>query len=166
MPPYCRRANTSRSSSSARACESHALRRLRTGSGISRSTSSTSSPSGPAKAATAPTSCPFANLRGRRCLLRPDACMAEPARFQGLTIFVTGGAGFIGSAVVRHLLETTEAFIVNIDKLTYSANLDSIPQSVGNPRYAFRKVDICNGPALRDLFDQYMPAAVLNLAAE
>src|SRR5207248_243069 len=81
-------------------------------------------------------------------------------------IFVTGGAGFIGSAVIRHLLDETEAFVVNIDKLTYAANLDSIPQAVGNSRYRFAQVDICNGPALRRLFEQYQPQYVMNLAAE
>jgi len=81
-------------------------------------------------------------------------------------IFVTGGAGFIGSAVCRHLLEHTEAFVVNIDKLTYAANLASIPQAPGHPRYAFEKADICNGPSLRRLFDRYAPQAVMNLAAE
>lgn len=81
-------------------------------------------------------------------------------------IFVTGGAGFIGSAVVRYLLDETGAFVVNIDKLTYAANLDSIPQAPGHPRYAFAKVDICNGAALNNLFEKYQPNAVMNLAAE
>jgi dTDP-glucose 4,6-dehydratase len=87
-------------------------------------------------------------------------------RFRGSTIFVTGGAGFIGSAVVRHLLDDTDAFVVNIDKLTYASNLSSIPQADANPRYAFAQVDICDGPALHALFDRYQPQAVMNLAAE
>jgi dTDP-glucose 4,6-dehydratase len=82
------------------------------------------------------------------------------------TIFVTGGAGFIGSAVIRYLLDETAAFVVNIDKLTYAANLSSIPQALGSSRYAFCKVNICNGPALRQLFEKYLPDAVMNLAAE
>jgi dTDP-glucose 4,6-dehydratase len=87
-------------------------------------------------------------------------------RFEGSTIFVTGGAGFIGSAVVRHLLADTVARVVNIDKLTYAANLDSIPDAAGNPRYAFEQADICDGVALRKLFEKYQPDAVMNLAAE
>ncbi|CCD91739.1 dTDP-D-glucose 4,6-dehydratase [Bradyrhizobium sp. ORS 375] len=87
-------------------------------------------------------------------------------RFKGSTIFVTGGAGFIGSAVVRHLLRDTHARVVNIDKLTYAANLDSLPGAVGNPHYAFEQADICDASALRKLFDKYQPDAVMNLAAE
>jgi dTDP-glucose 4,6-dehydratase len=81
-------------------------------------------------------------------------------------VFVTGGAGFIGSAVVRHLLDETAAFVVNIDKLTYASSLDSIPQASRNPRYRFVQTDICDGPALRLLFEQHRPHYVMNLAAE
>jgi dTDP-glucose 4,6-dehydratase len=87
-------------------------------------------------------------------------------RFEGSTIFVTGGAGFIGSAVVRHLLQDTQANVVNIDKLTYAANLESLPGAAGNPKYAFEKQCICDGPGLRRLFEKYQPDAVMNLAAE
>src|SRR5271169_1224848 len=92
--------------------------------------------------------------------MRPDM------RFQEATIFVTGGAGFIGSAAVRHLLDHSGARVVNIDKLTYAANLASVPQAPGHPRYAFAKVDICNAAELRVLFDRHQPHAVMNLAAE
>ncbi|MBW7967047.1 dTDP-glucose 4,6-dehydratase [Bradyrhizobium sp. BR 10261] len=87
-------------------------------------------------------------------------------RFKGSTIFVTGGAGFIGSAVVRHLLRDTQARVVNIDKLTYAANLESLPGATGNPHYAFEQQCICDGAGLRKLFDKYQPDAVMNLAAE
>src|SRR5262245_32725389 len=86
-------------------------------------------------------------------------------RFENSNIFVTGGAGFVGSAVVHHLLDTTGAFVVNVDKLTYASS-PSIPQASSNSRYALSRVDICNGPALRALFEEYRPAAVMNLAAE
>ena len=87
-------------------------------------------------------------------------------RFRGTTFFVTGGAGFIGSAVIRHLLDETEANVVNIDKLTYASNLNSIPQAASHPRYRFARVDICDGPELRRLFETHAPQVVMNLAAE
>jgi dTDP-glucose 4,6-dehydratase len=87
-------------------------------------------------------------------------------RFRGSTIFVTGGAGFIGSAVIRHFLDDTDAFVVNIDKLTYASNLSSIPQATTSSRYRFVRVDICDGSALRGLFEQYRPRYIMNLAAE
>lgn len=87
-------------------------------------------------------------------------------RFEGSTIFVTGGAGFIGSAVVRHLLRDTHAHVVNIDKLTYAASLESIPDAEANPHYAFEKQCICEAASLRKLFEKYQPVAVMNLAAE
>ena len=85
--------------------------------------------------------------------------------FKDSTIFVTGGAGFIASAVIRHLIDDTEAFIVNIDKLTYASNLESIPLATA-ARYVLAKQDICNGPALRALFEKHQPQAVMHLAAE
>ncbi|MGX4770607.1 dTDP-glucose 4,6-dehydratase [Bradyrhizobium guangdongense] len=87
-------------------------------------------------------------------------------RFTGITIFVTGGAGFIGSAVIRHFLADTEAHIVNIDKLTYAANLASLLGATDHPRYVFERQCISDGPGLQRLFEQYRPDAVINLAAE
>ncbi len=81
-------------------------------------------------------------------------------------IIVTGGAGFIGSAVVRLLLSSTEHEVVNVDKLTYAANLASIPGADANPRYRFVKADIADAAAMRALFEEFRPDAVMNLAAE
>jgi dTDP-glucose 4,6-dehydratase len=92
--------------------------------------------------------------------------MLSSNAFADRTILVTGGAGFIGSAVVRYLLDETQAQVVNLDKLTYAANLASIPQARGNARYRLEKADICDGPALRRILEQYRPDAIMNLAAE
>ncbi len=81
-------------------------------------------------------------------------------------ILVTGGAGFIGSAVVRQLLAETDHAVVNLDKLTYAANLASLPGAEAHPRYAFEKVDIGDGEALRAVFARHQPDAVMHLAAE
>jgi dTDP-glucose 4,6-dehydratase len=80
------------------------------------------------------------------------------------TILVTGGAGFIGSAVVRALLSDTQVNVVNVDKLTYAANLASLPAK--HPRHRLEVVDICDGPALNQIFSRYLPSAVIHLAAE
>lgn len=85
---------------------------------------------------------------------------------RGETIFVTGGAGFIGSAVVRRLLACTGASIVSIDKMTYASSPDSIPLATGSGRYLLSKTDICDGLELRRLFEHCRPRAVMHLAAE
>ncbi|MCC2617233.1 dTDP-glucose 4,6-dehydratase [Aestuariibacter halophilus] len=82
------------------------------------------------------------------------------------TIFVTGGAGFIGSAVVRRLLSTSDHNVVVIDKLTYAGNLMSLRDCADNPRFHFEKVDICDAPSMQSLFTKHAPSAVMHLAAE
>ena len=82
------------------------------------------------------------------------------------TILVTGGAGFIGSAVVRHIIESTQDNVVNVDKLTYAGNLESLESVENNPRYAFEQVDICDSKALLRVFEHNQPDAVMHLAAE
>ncbi|WP_321277598.1 dTDP-glucose 4,6-dehydratase [Thiomicrorhabdus indica] len=79
---------------------------------------------------------------------------------------VTGGAGFIGSAVIRHLIHDTEYSVVNIDKLTYAGNLESLESVSENERYAFEQVDICDAVALKRVFELHQPDIVMHLAAE
>ena len=83
-----------------------------------------------------------------------------------MKILVTGGAGFIGSAVARHLINDTNHSVVNVDKLTYAGNLESLKSVVQSKRYAFEKVDICDAEDLKRVFEQYQPDIVMHLAAE
>ena len=81
-------------------------------------------------------------------------------------IAVTGGYGFIGSALIRLLLSETDHEVLNIDKLTYAANLASIPAADSNPKYRFVKADIADAAAMRKVFEEFQPDAVMHLAAE
>lgn len=83
-----------------------------------------------------------------------------------LKILVTGGAGFIGSAVVRHLINDMDHSVVNVDKLTYAGNLESLKAIQNNERYAFEQVDICDADELKRVFKQQQPDIVMHLAAE
>lgn len=83
-----------------------------------------------------------------------------------MKILVTGGAGFIGSAVVRYLIDQTEATVVNVDKLTYAGNLESLAKASQCRRYVLEQVDICDKADLQRVFERHQPDAVMHLAAE
>ncbi len=83
-----------------------------------------------------------------------------------MNILITGGAGFIGSAVVRHILQTTEHQVLNVDKLTYAGNLESLLPVSDNPRYQFSQTDICNRTEIELLFNEFAPDIIMHLAAE
>jgi len=83
-----------------------------------------------------------------------------------MTLLITGGAGFIGSALVRHLIEHTDHVVVNVDLLTYAGNLESLGAAADHPRHHFAQVDIRDGHAIRRLFETHQPDGILHLAAE
>jgi dTDP-glucose 4,6-dehydratase len=83
-----------------------------------------------------------------------------------MRILVTGGAGFIGSAVCRYLIREADAEVLNVDKLTYAGNLASLQSISEHPRYRFFRADICNAEALDSIFAEFRPDAVVHLAAE
>ncbi len=83
-----------------------------------------------------------------------------------MRFLITGGAGFIGSAVIRHIIQNTEHEVLNVDKLTYAGNLESLSSISNYSRYQFSQTDICNRAALDQLFTDFQPDAVMHLAAE
>lgn len=83
-----------------------------------------------------------------------------------MKLLVTGGAGFIGSAVIRHIIQHSQDSVVNVDKLTYAGNLESLIEISDSPRYSFAQVDICDRMALDQVFAEHQPDVVMHLAAE
>ena len=83
-----------------------------------------------------------------------------------MKILVTGGAGFIGSAVIRHIIQNTNNQVLNIDKLTYAGNLESLTEIDQHPNYQFKQIDICNTEQITAAIDAFQPHAIMHLAAE
>ena len=81
-------------------------------------------------------------------------------------ILITGGSGFIGSTLIRYIINQTQDSVINIDKLTYAANQSALKGVENNPRYAFEQIDICDLKAIESVFEKYQPDAVMHLAAE
>jgi len=83
-----------------------------------------------------------------------------------VTIIITGGAGFIGAAVVRQMIGETRETVVNLDKLTYAGNLESLGAARDDPRHVFEQADVCDSEAVARIFTRHRPRAVMHLAAE
>jgi len=81
-------------------------------------------------------------------------------------LLITGGAGFIGSALIRYIIKNTNHYIINVDKLTYAGNLESLELIENSPRYKFVKADITCSETIQNLFDLYRPDIIIHLAAE
>ena len=101
-----------------------------------------------------------------RRFCRAQVTIQVRRRLMSKRILVTGGAGFIGSAVVRHIIRETEHQVLVVDKLTYAGNLDSLAPVSNDPRYAFVRADIADAPKMREVFESFQPDAVMHLAAE
>ena len=83
-----------------------------------------------------------------------------------MKFLITGGAGFIGSSVIRHLIDDSSHVVLNLDKLTYAGNLESLPSVDESDRYQFVQADICDADSLKKIFDDFQPDVVMHLAAE
>ena len=83
-----------------------------------------------------------------------------------MRFLVTGGAGFIGSALVRFLINETDHEVLNVDKLTYAGNLESLTSVSDSPRYKFAEADICDAEAMKELINRFKPDKIMHLAAE
>jgi len=83
-----------------------------------------------------------------------------------MKLLITGGAGFIGSAVIRHIINDTNHSVINIDKLTYAGNLESLTSVESDARYVFEQVDICDSAEIKRIFNEYQPDVIMHLAAE
>ena len=83
-----------------------------------------------------------------------------------MKILITGGAGFIGSALIRHILASTDHFVVNLDKLTYAGNIESLGNAKKSSRYCFEKIDICDAINVEKVLDRHKPDMLMHLAAE
>ena len=81
-------------------------------------------------------------------------------------IIVTGGAGFIGSALIRYLIRETDCTVCNLDKLTYAGNRESLKEVADSPRYSFAHLDICDREGVTRLFAEFQPDTIMHLAAE